>query len=202
MPRSLRTGLPPAVAANYSSGSVALPLTTGAYTVNNQQFARGYIQSWNLTVERQLPGWMVSVAYVGMRNIHQDATGGINENWGTIGTGSAGQALYKLTGRTASTVGLGAYGTATFDGFEATAIHSLSHNFQVNASYTFDKALSFAGPGIAIPSLYRYELWQHGRRSAQNAGIALILTSPFGKISHGRRVEFRRRFSGIGSLRQ
>ena len=150
--------------------------------MNNQQFARGYIQSWNLTVERQLPGWMVSVAYVGMRNIHQDATGGISENWGTIGTGSAGQALYLLTKRTASTVGLGAYGTATFDGlFEATAIHSLSHNFQINASYTFDKALSFAGPEIAIPSLYRYNYGNTAGVQRENAGIALILTSPFRK---------------------
>ncbi|MGB7267394.1 MAG: TonB-dependent receptor [Terracidiphilus sp.] len=178
---SLRKGLPTVVAPDYSSGSVPLPLTTGAYTVNNQQFARGYIQSWNLTLERQLPGWMVSVAYVGMRNIHQDATGGINENWGTIGTGSAGQALYLLTKRTASTVGLGAYGTATFDGFEATAIHSLSHNFQVNASYTFDKALSFAGPGIAIPSLYRMNYGNTAGVQRENAGIALILTSPFGQ---------------------
>ena len=178
---SLRKGLPTVVAPNYSSGSVALPLTTGAYTVNNQQFARGYIQSWNLTVERQLPGWMVSVAYVGMRNIHQDATGGINENWGTIGTGSAGQVLAKLTGRTASTVGLGAYGTATFDAFEATAIHALSRNFQVNASYTFGKALSFAGPGIAIPSLYRLNYGNTAGVQRNNAGIALILTSPFGR---------------------
>lgn len=178
---SLRTGLPTVVAPNYSSGSVAVPLTTGAYTVDNQQFARGYIESWNLTVERQLPGWMMSVAYVGMRNIHQMATGGINENWGTIGTGSAGQALTKLTGRTASTVGLGAYGTATFDAFEATATHAMSHNFQINASYTFGKALSFAGPGIAIPSLYRLNYGNTAGVQRQNAGIALILTSPFGK---------------------
>jgi hypothetical protein len=178
---SLRQGLPTAVAPNFSSGTVNIPLTTGAYTVDNQQYARGYIQSWNLTVERQLPGWMVSVGYVGMRNIHQDATGGINENWGTIGTGSAGQAITMLTGRTASTIGLGAYGTATFDALEATATHSLSHNFQVNASYTFGKALSFAGPGIAIPSLYRMNYGNTAGVQRENAGIALILTSPFGK---------------------
>jgi hypothetical protein len=180
---TLRTGLPTAVAPNYSSGSVALPLTTGAYTVNNNEFARGYVQSWNLTVERQFPGWMVSAAYVGMRNIHQMATSGINENWGTIGTGSAGQALFKLTGRTASTVGLGAYGTATFDGFELTAVHALSHNFQINAAYTFAKALSF-GTGIAIPSLYRLNYGNTGGVQRQNAGIALILSSPFGKNQH------------------
>jgi Carboxypeptidase regulatory-like domain/TonB dependent receptor len=178
---SLRQGLPTAVAPNFSSGTVDIPLTTGAYTVDNQQYARGYIQSWNLTVERQLPGWMVSVGYVGMRNIHQDATSGINENWGTIGTGSAGQAITMLTGRTASTIGLGAYGTATFDALEATATHSLSRNFQVNASYTFGKALSFAGPGIAIPSLYRLNYGNTAGVQRENAGIALILTSPFGK---------------------
>jgi hypothetical protein len=178
---SLRQGLPTVVAPDYSSGRVAIPLTTGAYTVDNSQFARGYIQSWNLTLEKQLPGWMVSVAYVGMRNIHQMATGGINENWGTIGTGAAGQALTKLTGRTASTVGLGAYGTATFDAFEVTAIHALSRNFQVNASYTFGKALSFAAPGIAIPSLYRMNYGNTAGVQRNNAGIALILSSPFGK---------------------
>ena len=178
---SLRAGLPPVVAPDYSSGTVAVPNTTGVYTVSNSEFRRGYIESWNLTVERQLPGWMLSVGYVGMRNIHQMADGGINENWGTIGTGSAGQQLTKLTGRTASTIGLGAYGTATFDGLEATAIHSLSHNVQVNASYTFGKALSFAGPGIAIPSLYRLNYGNTAGVQRHNAGIALILTSPFGR---------------------
>ena len=108
------------------------------------------------------------------------ADGGIDENWGTIGTGSAGQRLTMLTGRTASTVGLGAYGTATFDGFEATVIHALSHDFQVNASYTYGKALSF-GTGIAIPSLYRLNYGNTAGVQRNNAGIALILLSPFGK---------------------
>jgi Carboxypeptidase regulatory-like domain len=102
---TLRAGLPPVVIPDYSAGSVAVPKTTGVFTVDNQDYVRGYIQSWNATLEQELPGWLTSIAYVATRYI--DPQSAINANWGTIGTGSAGQVLTLLTGRTATTTTVG-----------------------------------------------------------------------------------------------
>jgi Carboxypeptidase regulatory-like domain/TonB dependent receptor len=176
---SLRQGLPPVAIPNYSSGSVAVPLTTGVFTVDNQNYVRGYIQSWNATLEQQLPGWLTSIAYVATRYI--DPQSAINENWGTIGTGSAGQVLTLLTGRTATTTGIGRYGTNKYDGLQARATHAFSHNFQLTGTYTFAKGLAYTVPGAAIPAYYRLNYGNTAGLARNTAGIALIAASPFGK---------------------
>jgi hypothetical protein len=173
--------LPPVDIPNLNAPTVPVPLTTGVYTVNSEQYRRGYIQSWNVALEQQFAGWMTTIAYVGVRNINAIPSAGINNNWGTIGTGSAGQILYKLTGRTASTVGIGSYGTNKYDALQVTAIHTLAHNFQVNSTYTFAKALSWANPGAAIPQYYYLNYGNTAGVQRHSAGIALIAVSPWGR---------------------
>ena len=90
---TLRHGLPAVVAPDYSSGSVAVPKTTGVFTVSNNSYVRGYIESWNVTLEQQIGGWLASLAYVATRSI--DPISAINENWGPIGTGSARRAAQR-----------------------------------------------------------------------------------------------------------
>jgi Carboxypeptidase regulatory-like domain/TonB dependent receptor len=175
---SLRSGLPPIVIPDYSSGRVAVPLTTGVFTVDNQTYVRGYIQSWNATLEQQVPGWLISIGYVATRFINPQSV--INENWGTIGTGSAGQVLTQLTGRTATTSGIGRYGTNKYDGLQASATHAFAHNFQIVAAYTFAKGLAYASPGAAIPAYYRLNYGNTAGLARNTAGIALIAASPFG----------------------
>jgi hypothetical protein len=176
---TLRQGLPPVVIPDYSSGRVAVPLTTGVFTVSNQQYVRGYIQSWNATLEQQLPGFLFSIAYVATRYI--DPQSAINNNWGTIGTGSAGQVLTLLTGRTATTTGIGRYGTNKYDGLQASASHPFAHNFQLTGTYTFAKGLAYAGPGAAIPAYYRLNYGNLAGLARNTAGIALTAASPFGR---------------------
>ena len=179
---TLRTGLPAPTVPNYGSGTVTVPTTTGVYTVSNSMYRRGYIHSYNLTLEQQFPGLMVSVAYVGNRYIDSQ-NGGINLNWGSIGTGSAGQVLYQQDGRTASTVGLGTYGTAKYDGLQATARHDLNHNFEITGSFAYNRALSYAS-NVAIPSYWRLNYGNTAGVSRYTVGIALIATSPFGRNQH------------------
>jgi hypothetical protein len=62
---SLTYGIPVPVAPNYTSGFVALPVTGGTNAVW-PNFRRGYIQSWNLFVQRDLgKDFVVNVGYVG-----------------------------------------------------------------------------------------------------------------------------------------
>ncbi len=202
---SLRQGLPPIVTPDYSSGSVAVPKTTGVFTVDKQNYVRGYIQSWNATLEQEVSGWLVSIGYVGTRYINPQSA--INENWGSIGTGSAGQVLTLLTGRTATTTGIGRYGTNKYDGLQARASHAFAHNYQITGTYTFAKALAFAGPGVAIPQYYRLNYGNAAGLARNSAGIALTAASPFGRDQRwlgsglGAQILGRWQFEAVSTLR-
>ena len=63
---TLRTGIPTVVVPDLSQGSVVLPLTVGTQTFP-EVFNRGYIQSFNLTVQRDIGGHVtVQAGYVGV----------------------------------------------------------------------------------------------------------------------------------------
>src|SRR5262249_1732814 len=66
---TLRLGVPVAVAPNYSSGTANLPTTAGIFTVDNNNYVRGYVQSWNVTLEQQFRGWTASAGYVATRSV-------------------------------------------------------------------------------------------------------------------------------------
>ena len=64
------------LAPNYSTGFATLRVAGSTNTVP-QKFRRGYIESWNLVVQRTLPaGFVGTVAYVGDHFVRQQA--GIN----------------------------------------------------------------------------------------------------------------------------
>ena len=175
---TLRVGLPPVVAPDYSSGSVAVPKTAGVFTVDNNTFVRGYIESFNVTLEQQTSGWLTSIAYVGTRSINPIST--INANWGTIGTGSAGQILNVLSGRTATTNSIGTFGNTKYDSLQARAAHSFAHTYAITGTYTFAKGIGYASQ-VAIPSLYSLNRGNMSGLARHTVGVSLILSSPFGK---------------------
>jgi hypothetical protein len=175
---TLRLGLPAVVAPDYSSGVVNVPKTTGVYTVDNNNYTRGYIQSWNLIVEEQLGSWIGSVGYVATRSIDPIST--LNENWSPVGTGTAGQVLNVLSGRTAITNMIGTMGTNKYDSLQAHVEHRLAHNFQFSATYAFAKGLGYTTQ-VAIP--YDFGL-NYGNLSAiarHTLGLTFIGSAPFGK---------------------
>src|SRR2546422_10138824 len=74
--------------------STLFPYTTlfRSRTVGPGELKRGYIESWNLVVERKLPAnFLVSAGYVGTQTVHQFADFNINAS--QPGTGQLGQPL-------------------------------------------------------------------------------------------------------------
>ncbi len=176
---TLRQGLPPVVAPDYSSGSVAVPTTTGVFTVDNKTFVRGYIESFNATLEQQYSGgWLSSIAYVGTRSINPIST--INANWGPVGAGTAGEVLNVLSGRIATTNTIGTFGNTKYDSLQARLSHSFAHDYAVNASYTFGKGIGYSSQ-VAIPSLYSLNRGNTAGLARHTVGVSVILMSPFGK---------------------
>jgi hypothetical protein len=178
---TLRIGIPVPVAPNYSSGMVAVPTNTGLFTVDNRNYVRGYVQSWNFTVEHRFASWLGSVGYVGTRSV--DPISALNENWSPVGTGTAGQILNVLAGRTAITDTIGTMGTNKYDALQAKLEHQFAKNYQFSATYTYAKALGYSSQ-IAIPYDFNLNYGNLAGIATQTLGMTLIAESPFGAGKH------------------
>ncbi|HKX26971.1 MAG TPA: hypothetical protein VJ302_04680, partial [Blastocatellia bacterium] len=164
-----------------TQGILKLPSNTGTMLYPKEE-QRKYIQSWNLTVERELP-WKFTgqVGYVGTRAIGQ--MGGININAAAPGTGNAGRALAKF-GLTADINEILPYQTATYDAFQSTLNRRLS-NSTFGVAYTWSKAINFAdndgGPRIQYyPEAIRNR-GLAGYDRTHNLQIFGVWDLPFGK---------------------
>ncbi len=184
----LRTGFPAAVAPNLSSGVIPVAGNLSLITFDNNNLVRGYIQSWNFTVEKQFKSWIGSAGYVATRSVDQLAE--LDQNWSPIGTGSAGQILNQKFGRTASTYMLGTLGTAKYDSLQARVEHRLANGFHLAAGYTYAHGRGYTGEtsgstlNIGVPYLYNFNYGSLSRDIRQNLQISWILESPFGKGKH------------------
>jgi hypothetical protein len=148
---TLRQGLPPVSPPNLS-GPIPVPGYAYIKTYSNNTYTRGYMQTWNFTVEQRMKSWLASAGYVASRFV--DPQNDLEMNWAPINTGTAGQVLNQLTGRTASTMYLGTLGTNTYDALQ-TRLQGRFSGYQLNFTYTFAKALGYAlTPQVQIPQYY------------------------------------------------
>ena len=138
--RTLAQGIPDVVGPDLSTGIVDLPAVADMRSPNLGQIHRGYIQSWNFTVERRLPQDIVStVAYVGTQTTHQLADLDINS-----GFPGSGQALrpyaVKFNRRTATNMWDG-YLSSHYHSLQLSVRKSLSKGLLVQGAYTWSKAI-------------------------------------------------------------
>jgi outer membrane receptor protein involved in Fe transport len=95
---TLTTGIPSATITDLTSG-VVTPPNTAVVGVVNPDARRGYIQSYNFTVERDLWGFVTSAGYVGSRGTRLPGT--LNLNAAGPGAVTADRPFARLYGRTA-----------------------------------------------------------------------------------------------------
>ena len=100
-PLGPNVGIPSICCPDISTGRVPLPgVAETGYPSANEQLRRGYIQSWNLIVERRLPFELVaSVGYVGTASVQGFAFLDINASQ-IPGSGDEGRPLFAEFGRT------------------------------------------------------------------------------------------------------
>jgi hypothetical protein len=193
----LRDGVPVISQPDLGNGIIDLPRAVVANTIDSD-FKRGYIQSWNLTVQRQLPGRMVgSVGYVATR---QTGMLGFEErNYGLVGGAAASRIYFPSTGRNVSLAVVNRLGNSTYDSLQATLDRRFSNGVQMNLAYVWSKCIGIAGvnnsgdrAAIKIPNAYflnRSQCFTHTPHRFTSAGIWEL---PF-----GRGKSFAK--SGVGS---
>ena len=138
---SLRTGIPAVPLPDLSQGVIVLPRAVGTQTFP-AVFKRGYIQSFNVTLQHEI-GWGVvgQAAYVGTRAIRQTAN--VNINAAGPGGGNAGRALANF-GRTATINMLTPFGDATYNALQTQVTRRLSGGSMLGMAYTLSKAMNYA----------------------------------------------------------
>jgi hypothetical protein len=185
----LAQGIPVLAAVSVSSGTVPLPPGVTFVTLP-KNFVRGYLQSYNLTVEHAFhASWVAQVGYAGSHTVHQHTR--YNVNYGLPGGGAASQPFYNGTLGTGITGGetvIYPYESMNYNSLQSTLQHKFREGSNLQMSYTWSKwmgtccdANGDGAPNIPIPQ-YSYlnyaEMPGDRTHNLQIAGIGVL---PFGK---------------------
>ncbi len=141
--RSLAEGIPPVVGPDLSTGVVTLPAAADMRSPYAGEISRGYIQSWNFTLERRLPGSIVSsIAYVGTQSTNVMGDRDVNSGQ-ILGAGNAGRPYSAQFGRNISTLMWDGYLSANYHALQ-TSVRRQAKGLTLQGSYTWSKALNMA----------------------------------------------------------
>jgi hypothetical protein len=135
-------GVPNAVGPDLTTGIVPLPSNISERSPYAGEIHRGYVQTWNFTLEHKLPMNVVtSVAYVGMHSVHLLADYDINA--GYPGSGTAGLPQAAAFGRTIPTQMWDGYLSSSYHSLQVAANRSMAKGLMVKAAYTYSKAIDY-----------------------------------------------------------
>jgi hypothetical protein len=135
-------GVPNVVGPDLSTGIVPLPTNISERSPYAGEIHRGYVQTWNFTLEHKLPMNVVtSVAYVGMHSVHLLADYDINAGYPGSGTANLPQAA--AFGRTIATNMWDGYLSSSYNSLQVAANRSMAKGLMVKAAYTYSKAIDY-----------------------------------------------------------
>jgi hypothetical protein len=139
---TLAGGIPPFQTPDVSSGVIDLPPSVdmrSAWTKLN----RGYIQSWNFTLERELPSNIVaSAAYVGTQVTHQLADRDINA--AMPGLGNAGRPYAARFNRLRDIKMWDGWLSSNYHSLQLSLNRQFSNGLLLKGAYTWSKAINMA----------------------------------------------------------
>ena len=180
---SLATGLPPFAGPDISQGKIPLPTYVGT-DFYPRVFHRGYIESYNFTVQRDLgKSFNVQAGFVGNHGVRQVAFQNVNA--AGPGGGRTGTPLYQLWGNS-NTIGM----YTPFNGGNYNALQTQLTRRAVGAQlgivYTYSKAINY------VDNETSGLRWNWGPMLAANRALAgydrthnfqfwAVYSSPFGR---------------------
>jgi TonB dependent receptor len=181
----IENGIPVVPTPPATGGSVPVP---SEYAVGSvpQKYNRGYIESWNITAQKQLALGLVGQAgYVATRSIRQLAFVDINAGQ-VIGAGEAGQPLNQRFGRTAATTFSMPVGTGHYDALQATLDRRFAAGLEFGIHYTWSKSIGYTDCSDCNPNVQALGYWNlnravNGYDRTHNLAITNIWQLPFGK---------------------
>ncbi|MBM3745075.1 MAG: TonB-dependent receptor [Acidobacteria bacterium] len=194
--RRLREGIPAIQIPDISAGVLSIPATLSARALE-QKPRRGYVHSWNFTLQKQLWWGLTGQAgYVASRQIRINQI--LNLNAGQIpGLGQAGQPFFVKFRRTANTELLTNPGTNKYDSLQTMLQRRFAQGVQASVSYTWSKVIGICCDALAdnppaIQALPYFSLNRAimGFDRTHNFNTSFVVELPFGRgkrhLSAGR----------------
>jgi hypothetical protein len=182
------TGIPTITFPSTSSGYVPLPSNISTNTLP-QIFHRGYIESWNLAVQRELPALLVAnVAYVGTHAVRQQTS--VNINAAPPGGGTAGQELNAEYGPNYNNTAISEllpWKSSVYHGLQAQLSRNSSTHGSTGLVYTFGKAEDACdngtnnNPTFGYPTYWSRNWARAGYDRKHNVEWWSVEPLPFGK---------------------
>ena len=178
-------GIPAVAQPNFSTGFLTLPTSVSTNTVP-KDFRRGYIDSWNLALEQQLPaGFNMNIVYVGTSAVRQMTE--LDINAAPPGGGVAGQLLYPITGQRVAVTSQLPFKGANYNGLQSQLTRRVSRGSQTGIIYTWSKAIdyndnsTYNGPLFQYPTFFDRNRAAAGYDRTNNLQWWTVSDSPFGK---------------------
>jgi hypothetical protein len=164
---ALPVGIQPVTIPNFSSGSVPLPNNINTATVGfYPNFKRGYIYSYNLTIERQFAGFVGDIAYVGTNEIRPVIN--LNLNSAPAGGGTTGEVLnQKFNASYGSVSTLVPLGNTSYNSLQAKLTRRIGRASQVGLVYTWSKSMDIEDNEELSSPLWNYPAY-FGRNLARS----------------------------------
>ena len=142
---TLSNGIPDVPTPNIASGSVTLPSTVnmGPRSPWGGLMHRGYIHSWNYTMERRLPGeTIVSAGYLGNQTVRQFLDRDINA--APIGSGPQGRPLVRTQNRLIEALMWDGWGNSNYHALQVALNKSMAKGLFLKGAYTWSKSINMS----------------------------------------------------------
>jgi hypothetical protein len=146
-PSTFQAGFPAPVAVPIPSNGI-IPATgsliSSNFDVINLNFKNPYTETWNLAIQRALPGhWSLDLAYVGVHGVDTVANIDLNNPFsGPLGQGTNSKPLYILYGKTASATLRWAGYSSSYNALQA-KIDRRYGNLTVTTAFAWQKAMNY-----------------------------------------------------------
>jgi hypothetical protein len=191
----LNNGIPPVVFPTIVNGTIPNFPVTQSFIVPQSVYHMPYVESWNFTVQKQLPkGFFAQAGYVGNRQIKELEK--MNVNYSQPGGGTASEPLYQSLGRTGTSDVVENYGRNSYDGLQTKLTKTYANGLMINAIYSFSKALApccdaleDTGPDIVTPQYFFLNKAYWGSQRTHSFAMNGVYLLPLGPgkrwLTHG-----------------
>ncbi|HZS51148.1 MAG TPA: TonB-dependent receptor [Bryobacterales bacterium] len=153
---SMATGFPAPIPAVIPSNGIITNPPNQTFTALPKNVPVPYVESWNIAVQRSLPANLaLDVAFVGNHGVHIGPPTGnsININASRIpGSGTAGEPLNILFGRTAAT-NVPDFESTFYDALQIKLNRRFSNGFTMTTSYAFGKSIDYLAGSSGLNNL-------------------------------------------------
>jgi len=141
---SMATGFPPPSPAVLPSTGIIVNPPAQAYTYIPKDLPQGYVESWNVTLQRALPSnFSAEVAFVGNHGVNVPTSNSLNINAARVpGLGAATEPENILFGRTLQTLEPWS-APSYYEGLQLRLNRRFTNGFTLLNSYAFGKSIDF-----------------------------------------------------------